>query len=185
MSRILCLRFPLWPLQQRIAAQPELRGRTLALFARNGSRGERVTLCSPEAHGLRVEMPVAEASVIDSRPTAPRRPAAENANDSRIRLPRSDQPTLFLPHDAGADRAALEQLAAWCERYSPVVGVAALFGGEEAPCEKFRARCNSAATQCNSASPIRSGLRGPLLNAKCGVKKVVAQATPHFVLAFA
>jgi protein ImuB len=161
MSRILCLHFPLWPLQQRMVAQPELRGRAIALFARNGNRGERLTLCSPaaHAHGLRADMPVAEAKAIHGRARLPPNQAASTAHHAVSSLRdsgsagASSSQLLLLPHDAAADRAALEQLAAWCERYSPLVGledaaeptcllldvggVAGLFGGEETLCEKI------------------------------------------------
>ena len=62
-------------------------------------------------------------------------------------------PFTSLPHDPAADRRALEQLAIWCEQFSPVVGLEAadppecllldvtglanLFGGESALCDRI------------------------------------------------
>ena len=61
----------------------------------------RVAACCPRAaaSGLRVGMPLAEAAAL-----------------ARVRLH-------LEPYDAAADRKALEELAEWCGRFSPIVGI--------------------------------------------------------------
>jgi protein ImuB len=64
--------------------------------------GERVTLCSRPALacGVRGGMPLVEARAL-----------------------LGDAPARFEPHDRAADEAGLRHVAAWCERFSPWVGV--------------------------------------------------------------
>lgn len=105
-----------------------MRYQPLVLHARDGSRGERVVVCSPAARqsGARPNMPLAEAAAL-----------VQHKHD-----------TLHtIPYEPAADREALEELAAWCEQFSPLVGledaaeptclllditgVAMLFGGQK------------------------------------------------------
>ena len=91
-------------------AQPELRRRPLVLHIRDGSRSERVVLASPAAWqcGVRPDMPVAEAETLVQ-------------HHSRGK---SQQTALsLLPHDPASDRETLENLANWCEQFSPLVGL--------------------------------------------------------------
>src|SRR5262245_56896854 len=63
MKRVLCIRFPQWPLQHLRIAQPELKDRPLILYEDAGSRGARVVICCDQStqQGLRPGMPLAEA----------------------------------------------------------------------------------------------------------------------------
>ena len=122
------------PFESSAPSQGEIRevsrlsesARPIALHARDPRRGERVVYCSCAAGrlGIHPGMSLAEAASL--------------ADASRLYLE---------THDPDADRQALEQLAVWCERFSPVVGLEAveqphcllldvtgigsLFGGEE------------------------------------------------------
>jgi protein ImuB len=127
MNRVLCIHLPNWPVQQVVAAKPELKGRAILLYAPAPRRGEQIVACSTAAaqRGVRIGMPLTEAKVIT----------------------RSSDP-LLLPHRPDADREALVRLAQWCEQFSPVVGLelaeeptdllldmtglTSLFGGEAA-----------------------------------------------------
>lgn len=102
MNRVLAIWLPNWPLQRLIRKQPELRGRPVVLKSR-GARGECVVACSDEARarGIEVGMPIAEASALGKRI------AGWHQQE----------------HDSQADRNALQQLAVWCHRFAPSVGV--------------------------------------------------------------
>ena len=124
MKRVGCIWIPNWPLRRRRLARPELDGQAIVLH--ETQRGAaRVVACSAEAAalGVRIGMPLAEAGALAG-------PSLRSAE----------------PHDPTADREALIELAQWCQRFSPVVGlehsttpdsllldvtgVAHLFGGE-------------------------------------------------------
>lgn len=118
----------------------------------HGSR--RVAACSAKARvlGITVGMPLSEAT------------ALFEVGDSCRVSPQSTVPKshpagathLVWPHDPRADREALERLAVWCHRYSPLVGlddavepdsllldvtgVAHFFGGEEALARRILAQ---------------------------------------------
>jgi protein ImuB len=99
MKRVMCIYFPAWPLQRLIHDRPELRGEAVVL-ARSDSRGQRVVYCSQRAAqiGVRPGMPLAEALAV--------------------------APALHVEEEDGErDRQAMEQLAVWAERYSPIVGL--------------------------------------------------------------
>ncbi len=137
MKRVLCLWFPLWPLQRLCNAQPELKSRPLLLYQEVGPRGAQVVVCSRvlAEQGVAPTMPLAEAKALLQRTKFGR-----SRDTSRT--------TYCSPYDAAADLLALQTLAVWCERFSPLVGVdstkpadsllldvtgcAHLFGGERA-----------------------------------------------------
>ncbi len=101
-KRIVCLRFPDWPVQRLLASRPEL-ARTVLLLTETTRRGEFVSCCNLRAsrRGVSVGMPLAEArSLVSGRDVVHVEPI---------------QPE--------ADRAALEKLALHCEQYSPCVGL--------------------------------------------------------------
>ena len=167
MKRVLCIWLPDWSIQRctvtALAVRPRAElGSTasaefpLVLYARDPRGGQRVVACSSTAHGhgVRVDMPVAEAKALVKHTTqnSLTNPApSHRPTDPRIHRP-TDSPThdplLFQSHDPQADRACLEKLAEWCEQFSPLVGlevaeepssllldvtgVADLFGGEGA-----------------------------------------------------
>jgi protein ImuB len=143
MKRLLCLWLPHWPLQRICLVQPELKGRAVVLYrgassasAASDGRGtqQRVRHCSRAAvaAGVRPGMPLAEAQALLERHS----------------LSAASQRNVYIaPHDPQADRSLLQLLAAWCARYSPLVGIeqsdepgalyfditgcVPLFGGEE------------------------------------------------------
>jgi protein ImuB len=103
MRRILCLRLPNWPVQRLLVARPELDPKQpLILHARDPRRGQLVAACNAAAfgHGVRLQMPLAEAATL-----------VERREECHI-----------LPADPAADLAALARLAEHCERFSPLVG---------------------------------------------------------------
>ncbi len=125
-NRALCLWLPQWPLGRLQLARPELKRRELILY-------------SPQRGALRV-------AVSSKR----RIPAGVPLAEAMTLLPAAH----FEQHDAHADRSALLQLAAWCEQFSPIVGIGdldhlcldvtglgALFGGEEALIEQVLRAC--------------------------------------------
>jgi protein ImuB len=143
MQRILCIWLPNWPIQRLVAVRPELNGRPVVLHARDARRGQCVAACSAAArtHGARVGMPLAEATALLER--------------SRVEGGGSRAGFHIETHDPQADREALLQLAEWCERFSPIVGLESaeqpaslfldvtglgpLFGGEAALAETVAA----------------------------------------------
>lgn len=126
-QRILCLWFPDWALQRRIAVRPEL-DRCLFLLTEPRQRGEFVRSCNrlAQQRGVRVGMPVSEARTF------------ARAHDRFI--VEAVQPP--------QDRQALLGLALRCERFSfrigledadqpesilmDVTGIASFFSGEQA-----------------------------------------------------
>src|SRR5689334_2475442 len=115
-KRILCLRLPNWPVARLVVARPELKGAAVALFSRT-ARGEGIVTCSSAAAGLgvRLGMPRSEAEA-SSLTLGTGRQAASGTGRKGL---------IVEPHDPQADRAALEKLAEWCERWSPLVGLEA------------------------------------------------------------
>src|SRR5262245_52640189 len=98
MKRVMCVYFPIWPLQRLRRERPELRDKAVVL----SSPGPKPTivLCSAQAArlGIRSGMPVAEAVAIE--------------------------PDLVIhEEDAEKDRHALEKIAEWMVRFSPGVGL--------------------------------------------------------------
>ena len=154
MERVLSIWLPDWPLQRLLVARPELKDRAVVLYDRDSGRGERVVVCSPAAHdrGVRVGMPLAEAAC--AKAAVPASGASSIPGRQRVGRNVQNDPgkispsVVFHPHDIQADRESLEDLAEWCDQFSPLVGlesndfpstlllevagVASLFGGEDA-----------------------------------------------------
>ncbi len=164
-KRILCIWLPDWPvLRQTLdrrepsdpTSPPPYCRRPIVLYKIvRGSK--RVAACSAKARslGITVDMPLSETTALvgdscrgPSKPTplGHSRPAAALAKEGLA----------AWPHDPRQDRQALERLAVWCHRYSPLVGlddasepdslllevtgVARFFGGEEALAHRIHAQ---------------------------------------------
>ena len=106
MKRVLCIWLPDWPIQ-RIAALGE-----------GGGRGE-----SEERRGKREERRGEAAGDLAALAAVPA--AAKHPSPSHPVTPSSRHPLTpsSLPRDPWADREALEALAEWCQRFSPIVGL--------------------------------------------------------------
>ena len=159
-------------MQRLAAARPELKDQAVVLYEEH-SRGLKVVACSaslgnspqpeftPEPSDsnsaisrrafarlpiIRPGMPLAEALALAgwAAQTA-ERPAPDSAAAATDRI--AETQLHLEAHDPLADRLALEQLAEWCQRFSPIVGLedaqdpesllldvtglSHLFGGEE------------------------------------------------------
>ena len=154
MERVLSIWLPDWPLQRLLVARPELKDRAVVLYDRDSGRGERVVACSPAAHdrGVRVGMPLAEAACSEAAVSfhgTSSIPGRQCVGRNVQNDPGKISPSVaFHLHDIQADRESLEDLAGWCDQFSPLVGlesndfpstlllevagVASLFGGEDA-----------------------------------------------------
>ena len=108
---MLCVWFPHWPLQRLLLERPELRNRPVVIAGR-GQRGREVRFASRPARdlGVAVGQPLAEAEALLEPPPGTRSTGG---------------PATILAEDRAGDRLALEQRALWCQRYSPLVGLAA------------------------------------------------------------
>src|SRR5262245_47866112 len=95
-NRAACIWLANWPLQRACSNHSESKRGAVILYEQYRRGSFRVVACSP-GHGIKPGMPLAEASGLAS--------------------------AHLEEHDPAADRAALEQLAAWCEQFSPVVGL--------------------------------------------------------------
>src|SRR5438067_1736850 len=98
MKRAMCIYLPQWPLQHLRHLRPELQNKPAALIEHQAN-GARVLLCCERATraGVRPGMPLAEALAIERE--------------------------LFVwDKEPVRDRQALERLALWAQRYSPIVG---------------------------------------------------------------
>ncbi|MFK7822313.1 MAG: DNA polymerase Y family protein [Planctomycetaceae bacterium] len=131
MKRIMCIWLPGWPLQRLSLEKPELKKQTLVIFEDSGRGKFQIVACSRRAlkMGVRPGIPKAEAEALlhfavtadtpqqnASRPTGPQDGMREGCLSS------SSDPH-FEPYDPEADRNRLRDLAVWCRRFSPVVGV--------------------------------------------------------------
>ena len=98
MRRVMCVGLPVWPLQRLLHDQPGLRNKPVAIC--RTARVPEVAVCSRRAAqaGIRPGMPVAEARAIESN-------------------------LILCEENLEADRRALEGLAHWADRYSPIVGL--------------------------------------------------------------
>ncbi len=103
MKRILAAWLPNWPVQRLICKNPELKQKPIILH-HSTRRGLCVLACSRAAQELGVQagMPVAEANALLQRGATPFHQEA---------------------HDPVVDREALEKLAVWSQRFSPLVGL--------------------------------------------------------------
>lgn len=144
MPRILALWLPNWPVQRLVREQPELLHCAVVLYDQDARYGQRVKACSTAAweQAVRPGMPLAEAQTLLAEP------GKERGKEAR---------PLFACHDARRDQETLLELAAWCEQFSPVVGLdqagepdsllmdvsglAHLFGGEEALAQAVVTAC--------------------------------------------
>lgn len=101
MTRLVCLWFPLWPIQRFRCDRPDVRQRPLALHEAT-LRGERLVVCSPQAvrQGLRPGMSRSEAETL------------------------SRKSVLLLPAEPQHDHEELLRLAQQCqERFSPLTAI--------------------------------------------------------------
>ncbi len=179
MNRVLWIWLPDWPLQRLAVARPELNRRQIVLYELHARGGLRV-VAGGKACGIRPGMPLAEAtalgqgvggrgsgvgekrSEVGGQKSDVGVPALAGALPAKAGTPTPDSrpptpdpcssPLILLPHDPVADRTALEELALWCERFSPAVaiesaerpdglaldvtGLGPLFGGEAALAER-------------------------------------------------
>lgn len=131
MKRTLAAWLPNWPLQRLAIKRPELAAAATSLYAPS-RRGQVITACcaAASAAGVRVDMPLAEATVLLEAAT---RNGVNSSVGGSLREsrqfseriahgPRPAPQFHLLPHDQAADRTALEKLAQWCHRFSPSVG---------------------------------------------------------------
>jgi len=147
-TRILSLWLPNWPVQRLIRAKPQLKQQPIILH-HNARRGQSVAACSRAAWrlGVRVAMPLSEATALGNQYDGPPRPS--NQHNDGLRGPSYKRTPLHIEsHDPFEDHKALEEIAVWCHRFSPLVGladedpvetllldvtgIAPLFGGEQA-----------------------------------------------------
>ncbi|MBI3837244.1 MAG: DNA polymerase Y family protein [Planctomycetia bacterium] len=135
MKRALCIWLPNWPLQRLATAREELRSQAVVLYQLQASGNARVVaygahLASASASpwdedsqrtgGIRPGMPLAEATALAgyTQSTGARLKAGGRRLEEATALP------LHLEMaDPLADRLALEELAEWCQRFGPTVGL--------------------------------------------------------------
>ncbi len=157
-KRILCIWLPDWPVLRQALdrneqsdphGSPPYRRQPIVLY-RMVRGSKRVAACSAKARslGITVGMPLSETTALvgDSPKPGRSRPVAAPAPHGLA----------AWPHDPRKDRQALERLALWCHRYSPLVGlddasepdcllldvtgVARFFGGEQALAHRIHAQ---------------------------------------------
>src|SRR5262245_61865313 len=100
MKRVMCVYLPRWSLQRRRHAEPACRDKRVVIAQAHLASGPKVLLCCDRAAhaGIRAGLPLAEA--------------------------RAMAPDLTVyDDDPERDRRALQRLAEWAERYSPIVGL--------------------------------------------------------------
>lgn len=111
-----------------VAAHQELDFQPVVLHARDARKGECVAACSRTARqaGVRPGMPMSEASVMLDRWQAGasnrRSQAPTRAQPQKTSLETSVDVHLFA-HDPEEDFQTLQELAVWCEQFSPIVGL--------------------------------------------------------------
>jgi protein ImuB len=105
MKRVMCIWFPNWPIQRRLAARPSDRSRALVLHSPPSAGKVQVINCSRRARerGVKPRMLLAEAQALW--------PAS------------SGQSVRFEQHDLIADRQGLRELAVWGQQFSPIVAI--------------------------------------------------------------
>jgi protein ImuB len=112
MKRILCLWFPNWPVQRRLAVL-RVAAQPLVLHAMIGGK-PRVVACSRAARGAGVKagMLLAEAESL----CAPLTPTLSPRSGGR-------GSPIFEEHDPRADRDALREMARRCQRFTPLAAI--------------------------------------------------------------
>jgi protein ImuB len=139
----MCVQIPDWPLQRLALARPELAGQTVVLYEATPQGGLKVVAAAAAlatgndtaglAAGIYPGMPLTEAVALVT---------AQNSVGNALR----GADIHLEPADPDADWLGLEQLAEWCQRFSPIAGleeavrpecllldvsgIANLFGGE-------------------------------------------------------
>jgi protein ImuB len=124
MERVACIHFPFWPIQWRIARQPELRFQRIVLEVRHPQRGLVVAGASPLALrcGVRVGMPLVEAKSLLRKRGGDKSYRKEKGRGERDDLLDTGE-FYVLAHEPGVDRVELEQLARQLDSFSPLVGL--------------------------------------------------------------
>jgi protein ImuB len=175
-----------------LAARPELRRRALVLYAREPRHGDCVVACCPAAQsrGIRIGLPLSEAAAVGHAECGMRNAEKleSSLEGSSFRIPNSEFRICCLPHDPSADRAALEQLAEACDRFSPLVGLEAaelpeclllditglgpLFGGEESLAAQVAQMCRQRGYHASIAVADTLGAAWALAHsiAECGIR---------------
>ena len=109
MARMVCVWLPNCAVQRLRHERPELRSRPVVLFARDGSRGPRVSAWAhsesqrANSSGIQIGMPLAEAEALL---------AGHAATSAHIEQ-----------HDSATDLTALRELARTCNHFSPLFGI--------------------------------------------------------------
>ncbi|MCI0642672.1 MAG: DNA polymerase Y family protein, partial [Gemmataceae bacterium] len=157
MKRVLCIWFPEWPIQRLRAARPELKKVVGTLRVPSSNDGTRsvptilhalvrgklvVRACCASAaqRGVTPGMPLAEAKALVDPIVDP---------TLRVGQPHAERGAYYAAHEPIADHEALQKLALWAQRFSPLVavhepdcllvdvtGCGPLFGGEWKLAEK-------------------------------------------------
>jgi protein ImuB len=133
----MCIWIVEWPIQRLALARPDLHGRTVVIYeampqgglkvvAATAALGKRATEAEPAAiAGIYPGMPLAEATaLIAHAQQMALQSLGKRHGQTSLPVPPDRQ---FDPHlepaDPEADRLALEQLAEWSQRFSPIVGI--------------------------------------------------------------
>ena len=124
MKRILCLWLPNWPIQRLVVARPELERRPIVLHLRDPRRGQCVAACSSAARrqGVRIGMPLAEATALLQNHVGHNNHNPKRKRGSHLSLANASGFNIDS-YDPTGDLENLRQLAEWCERFSPIVGI--------------------------------------------------------------
>src|SRR5947209_3746049 len=102
MKRVMCVAFPNWPIQRRLAGRPSGKGPALIVYSPPTRGKMRVTACCRRAreHGVHPGMVLVEAQAL---------------------WPTNSRLVRFEMHDPSADRQALRTLTGWAQQFSPTV----------------------------------------------------------------
>src|SRR5262245_19099526 len=103
MKRVMCLWFPNWPIQRRLAIDSSNQHYTTILYGLARGKTRVIASCRrARERGVLPGMLLAEAQSL---------------------WPSSTSSVHFEEHDPLADRSALRELALWCHQFSPIVAV--------------------------------------------------------------
>jgi protein ImuB len=135
MKRALCIWLPQWALQRLAADRAELSERAVVLYRFAAASTARVVAYCPRlatapatpwqhavlrTHGIEPGMPLAEATSL----AAHREQQASSRSMRRTPSAQGAREPLHLElAEPAGDHTALERLADWCHRYSPMVGL--------------------------------------------------------------